>query len=255
MDQEIKKVIENFESDLEIILENSVIDIIIHGSTVGGGFIKGKGDVDFLVFTNSKISEAQKDKIFDYHRAIRVEKTLASQLEGCYYSIDQESKRVTGGVYIGSSEGGWKVINEIVNSKMNMAHIMSSYYSTRKSGVLNDIFDFTWEEIENELKEQSKYNLVLLNKYDDYSFKVYAIYAAARSLFTIEEKGFISKGASLDWILKKEKYMKYIELLNECSKLRNPLFDDEVNKINKEKFKKTSEFLIQVDNDIQAHIN
>ena len=250
MEQKIIKLIENFALDLSGILENSIIDIIIHGSAVTGGFIKGKGDIDFLIFTNGKISDAQKEQIFRYHRNIRMKKTLASQLEGCYYSLDQE-RQVIGGIYLGTSERGWKEIDQIVHNKIGMAEILSNYYSTHKSGILDEIFKFTWEEVKNELKIQSKNNLSMIDEYDDYGFKVYAIYVSARSLYTMEKKDFISKGKSLKWILEKERYHKYQELIEECSKLRNPLTQDEINEINKDKFRNIKEFLIEINSDIQ----
>ncbi len=252
MEQKIIKVIENFELDLSGILEDNITDVIIHGSTVTGGFIKGKGDIDFLVFINGKISDAQKEQIFQYHRNIRMKKTLASQLEGCYYNLDKETKKVIGGIYLGTSERGWKEVNQIVHNKVNMAEVVSNYYSTRKSGILDEIFKFTWEEVEDELKMQSKSNLSMIDEYDDYGFKVYAIYVSARSLYTIEKKDFISKGESLKWILEKGKYHKYQELIEECSKLRNPLTQDEINKINKDKFRNIKEFLIEIDRDINS---
>lgn len=254
MEQEIRKVIEKFELDISRILGSNVIDVIIHGSTVTGGFIKGKGDIDFIVFTKGKITEVQKEQLFNYHRNIRSNKTLESQLEGCYYSLDEERNEVIGGIYLGTKERGWKEVNKIVHSKLGMADVLCNYFSTHESGVLDKVFNFTWKEVESELKEQSLNLLSLLNEYDDYEFKVYAIYVSARSLYTMENKGFISKGESLKWILEKVEYKNYQELINECAKLRNPLSIEEIQEINKVKFINMREFLFQVDKDIQSKI-
>lgn len=251
MEQKIIKVVEDFEINISKILNDNIIDVIIHGSTVDGGFVEGKGDIDFLVFTKSKISKQQREIIFDYHRSIRKEHILASQLEGCYYSVDEKNKKITGGIYLGTSERGWKKIDGIVHDKIIIAHIMSSYYSTQKSGILDDVFNFTWKQVECGLKEQSENSFTVLEKFDDYSLKLYLVYVAARSLYTIENKDFISKGQALKWIMKKDKYTKYSDLINECAKFRNPLTEEEIKGINKENFKNIKEFLTEVDNDIQ----
>lgn len=251
MDKEILGTIKKFDDDISKILKVDILDILIHGSTVSGGFIKGKGDIDFTVLTKSIISEEQTQQIFQLHRNYRRSKSLARQLEGCYYSVDPESKEINGGVYIGTNEKRWRTLYKLEHNNIGIAEIQQNHYSTRNSGIREIVFKWTWEEVDRELKEQSKNNLKYLDETNDYSFKIYAIYTGARSLYTMETKGFISKSEALKWISRKDIYTKYEDLINECSKLRNPLSESEIQTINEEKFENIKDFLTQIDKDIQ----
>ncbi|MFW6287703.1 MAG: 4Fe-4S binding protein [bacterium] len=104
---------------------------------------------------------------------------------------------------------------------------------------MDKIYNYTWDDVEKDIRNQLGDNIDYLveNGHDpfvpgEYSFAIYAIYTAARSLYTIENKGFISKTKSLEWILDRDEFIKYHRLLKQCICLRNPLTEKDISTLN-----------------------
>lgn len=209
MDQDIIELINRFSRAIKEILGNSIVDVILHGSTVDGGFIKGKGDIDFLVLVDKEITDQEYSLIKDYHRNIRKTNSLDKQLEGCYLTLNEEKNLITKGVYIGTGERGWKKFEGDIFSQMDKAHVLQTHYSLYDSHIIETIFTFKWANVEKELVEQLVGNFRNLNDYEDFDFKLHVLHTSARSLFSLEHKTFISKLRALEWLEKHPKFDRY----------------------------------------------
>lgn len=233
MDSYIMKSVKRFEDALTGIFEDAIIDIVLHGSTVDGGFVEGKGDIDFLVILDRKSTEEEFEKVKNYHRQIRKTGELERQFEGCYLSLNKEKTAIESGLYIGTGEKGWKRFEGNIFSQMDMAHILENNYSFKDKNIINNIFSFHGDEVEDELKQQIITNLNSIDKYDDYEFKLHVLHTSARSLYTLKYRKFISKRQSLEWLENNPDFSKNKEFIGFIKKYKSPLTIDEKDEISK----------------------
>ncbi len=189
---------EKFRKDLISRFDNKIIDIVIYGSVIRGGFNSKKSDIDFIVFLNEELTEVDMVKIKEMHTEYRRTRKLLSLLEGRYIAID--NTRFVNGYYVGTNVQGWKPLSDIGFDSLESAMILDSYMSLYRMNTISMVLHFDWAEIRDQICVQIEEfinNELLLS---DEGFKEYALITAARSLYTYLESGFISKKGAKQWI-------------------------------------------------------
>ncbi|MGD9909897.1 MAG: nucleotidyltransferase domain-containing protein [Candidatus Izemoplasmatales bacterium] len=198
MNLAIKKTLDKFQKDLKERFDRKIIDIVIYGSVIRGGFNSKKSDIDFIVFLNEELTEVDIVKIKELHAEYRMTRNLLSLLEGRYIAID--NNRFVNGYYVGTNVKGWKQLTETGFNDIEVAMILDSYLSLFMTNTISKLLHFDWIEIRNQICMQIEgflNNELLLS---DEGFKKYALITAARSLYTYLESGFISKNRAQQWI-------------------------------------------------------
>ncbi len=223
MDKIFIEMIDRFESELHKIFERPVKELIIHGSVVDGGFIKGKGDIDFIVFVEHEITEEMFNSLKDYHRQVRLQEGLEHQLEGCYLSVDAHGQFIQKGVYIGTGEKGWKCFDGDIFSVIDKSHISQLHYEHKKSGLTKTIFHDDWDQVVIALKDQLKQNVEMLGLYDDWDFRLHLLHTTARSMYSLAHNGFASKRKSLEWLETRAEFIDYHDYIHEIMKYKSKL--------------------------------
>jgi predicted nucleotidyltransferase len=224
------EIIKTFEEDLNIILGYRVIDIILYGSAITGDFITGKGDVDFIVFVKGNITRIQETEIYELHEKYRNTKTLFNQLEGTFYTLNNQCF-IDGGIYVGTSRKGWKRISEIIHGDIDQGMILQDYESLKSEIDLEDFFALDLSKIFYEIAITTSEFLRLMKELKDVEFNIYAIQTTARNLFTLRRKKFASKSDSIDFTINDEKFIKYRSLLLKIKPIRYPYSVEEINSI------------------------
>ncbi|MBU1093602.1 MAG: nucleotidyltransferase domain-containing protein [Firmicutes bacterium] len=222
MNEVVKNVVEQFNKDLSGIFGNRLLEIIIYGSSVRGGFCPDSSDIDFIVLIKSELSNDDQMKIQNLHTQYRKSKSIVSLFEGRYIGL--ENDKVTSGYYVGTNPKGWKPIHNLGFGDLESAMILDSYKAIYKTDLLNSLINFDWnvvyKEISFQLDEFLTNDLLLINE----AYKKYALITAARSLYTYTMKGFISKLDVHDWI--KNNYID-IDYGNPIMFLKNVKFEIE----------------------------
>lgn len=247
MDVEIKNVLQCFRNDIEKLIEDDLLDIVLYGSTVRGGFIPGKGDIDFLVIVSGTITDNEIDKLKEYHLSLRKQDNLLSQLEGTYIGINYN--KVINGYYVGTNMNGWKKITSLSFSNLESAMILDKYHSLNKTDILLQFLTYDWEIIRDEIVVQVNdfMNHPLLVENMDYT--IYALKAATRSLYTILENGFISKKGALEWIKEKKEFYSFQNLIELLENYCFPLSEVEIRSLSNSDFTQARLYLLLI-NDI-----
>jgi predicted nucleotidyltransferase len=248
VDRYIIEAVNRFENVLTEILGDAIIDIVLYGSTVDGSFIKGKGDIDFLVILNRNVLDEEFEKIKNYHREIRKTDSLEKQIEGCYLTLNKERTIIENGLYIGTGEKGWKRFDGNIYSPMLMAHILEVHYSLKNTGVTESIFEYDWDNVEHELYQQLESNVDMVNKYEDYDFKLHILHTSARCLYTLRHKKFISKIGALEWLESNSGFSKYIKFIRLIKNYKSMLTDKEKNEIREFGFDGLEELIKDIGN-------
>ncbi|KFZ26895.1 MAG: Nucleotidyltransferase domain protein [Candidatus Izimaplasma bacterium HR2] len=205
MNKELHQVVNKFKEDISSLLEQEVIDVIIYGSAVRGGFNPFDSDIDFIVFVDRKLSSKDISKLLKYHLMLRGKLTLDKLLEGRYMAI--EDGNVINGYYVGTNSKGWKEITSLGFGHIESAMILDSYTSLNNHNIINEIITYNWDSVIKEIYIQINgfLNNRMLGVNDNYT--KYAIVTAARSYYTFTKKLFISKQGALNW-------MKEIQSMN-----------------------------------------
>lgn len=194
----IKKTLYKFQKDLKKRFDKKIVDIVIYGSVIRGGFNSKESDIDFIVFLNEQLTEVDIVRIKEMHTEYRMTRKLLSLLEGRYIAIDNTS--FVNGYYVGTYVKGWKPLLETGFNDIESAMILDSYMSLYGTNTISMLLHFDWIEIKNQISmqiEEFTNNELLLS---DEGFKKYALITAARSLYTYLESGFISKKGAQQWI-------------------------------------------------------
>jgi predicted nucleotidyltransferase len=198
MDLEIRNTLDRFRRDLINIFENRLIDIVIYGSVIRGGFDSNTSDIDFLSIIHGELSLKDICDITELHKKYRKEDDWVSLLEGRYIGIKDYT--CINGYYVGTSKKGWKVMTEIGYGDLESAMILDSYESLMKIDLVNKLLHFTREGIVKEIRNQINdfiENDLLSN---DKKYTNYTVITACRSLYTYLENGFISKVDVIPWM-------------------------------------------------------
>lgn len=227
MEQYYKELLQGFERDLNSIENVNALDIVLYGSTMSGDYIKGRGDIDFLVFLEEKVTEKQRNRIFSLHEKYRRNDNMFAQLEGTYYVFDK-SKKLINGVYIGTSRKGWKVIDTVIHGDIEQGMILSNYDTLNSVINLEDYFSANWKKIKNEISKLLKNFIKLKDELKDIEFHIYAILTTARNIFTLREKGFTSKSRAIDYIMATGNFDDSMDLLRQLKVIRYPYRKEEL---------------------------
>jgi len=197
---QIKYTINKFNLDLKKLFSNRLLDIVIYGSTVRGGFCEQSSDIDFIVFVDDIISKKDKKFIISLHEKYRQSTGSEHLLEGKYIGI--KDLKMSNGYYIGTSRSGWKEINKFNSDYIEQAMILDCYCSNYDSGFLQNVIISDFDKVNSEILKQidSFIAMDILGK--NTGFAEYACVAAAKSLYTFINKGFLSKQDAQIWLEK-----------------------------------------------------
>ncbi len=207
MQKSIERVIGIFRNDLEKLFRNRVIDIIIYGSVISGGFNSGTSDIDFIVIIEDALSSEDINTIKKLHIQYRQNSNLERLLEGRYAGLQND--KFINGYYVGTDQKGWRPIDRLGFDNIESAMILDDYESLYKKQIITKLLHFTWVSIENEIRNQIDgfiYNDLLgVNE----TYTNYALVTASRSLYTFLYRKFISKVDAVEWIGDKYFEMDY----------------------------------------------
>jgi GNAT superfamily N-acetyltransferase/predicted nucleotidyltransferase len=187
-----------FKDQLNEIFDSRLIDIVIYGSVIRGGFNEDSSDIDFLVLIQGKLSENDIELIKELHVQYRQSNTLSRLLEGRYLGLRND--KFVNGYYVGTNQKGWKPISEIGIDGIESAMILDAYESIfHKHNIIN-LLHVSWDQIVKEIRNQIEEFLSnnLLGRNETYTR--YALVTASRSLYTYIEVGFISKSKVAEWM-------------------------------------------------------
>ncbi len=229
MHKEVLEVLEQFKDDITALVKNKLFDIVLHGSTVDDSFVPGKGDIDFLVFLSAPVNEAEYVDIKNYHKKLRQNNTLMAQLEGCYLVLNHNLEQILGGVYIGSTESRWRQFEGNIFNALDRAHISAQHYALYSRVKMDSLFKYDFKDVKNEIILNLNETITLLDRIDDYDFKLHAIHASARSLFTYRNHAFISKKAALKWLSQMPEFNDYSSFIESLIPFKSMLTADEKN--------------------------
>lgn len=233
LEKNFKDMLERFELELNRIFKKTVKELIIHGSNVDGGFVKGKGDIDFLVLIEHELTDEMFYNIKEYHRNIRLKDDLENQLEGCYLVINEFGQFDKKGIYIGTVEKGWRRFEGDIFSEIDKAHITESHYEHKQSGITKHLFPYEWEAVNVDLRSQLKENVEMISKYTDWDFRLHLLHTTARCLYSLEHKSFISKIKALEWLGTKTEFIEHQEYLYKIKGYKSILSEKEIMELDK----------------------
>jgi len=229
-------MINEFVDRVKEILDNNLLSIIISGSVALGGYIYGKGDIDFFVVTKQDMSDNDYEEIIKLHERLRAGELgpLGIQLEGLYCPLKmmEDPRQYTGlGCYIGTSRKGWKQISKSVMSNID-------YLTLRKSGktfygedIANRIFRPSFDELRETIITEIENNIEPAVKINDIYFSLHLLYLATRSLYTFFNYDVLSKGKSCDWFIEKYPDSPWVSFVKYTSQYRYPLEETEKKQI------------------------
>lgn len=250
MEEQVLNTVKIFKEEITNILKRKILDIIIFGSSVRGDFIEGKGDIDFLVFLNKKLTKEETDLLINLHHEYRQKTTLFKQLEGCYYNIDV-NYNVTKGLYVGTNENNWREVNTLLSNHIESAFIRDAYLSLNETHLVENIFSIHWDLVKKDITDQMEYFMNDISNSNDVSYLLYLVKTSARSLYTLKKQKFISKNKALEWLASMKKYsITHGDMLQVCLEYNNPLTSTEKRKIGKRVFSSLDIFLSQINRDI-----
>lgn len=200
MNETVRNVVEKFNLDLTGIFGNRLLDIIVYGSSVRGGFSIETSDIDFIVLIENDLSNIDQENIQNLHIEYRNSESVVSLLEGRYIGLVND--KFSNGYYVGTNPKGWKPINQLGFGDLESAMILDKYESIYKTDLLNNLIFFDWNEVCKEIRYQLNEFLTNDMLLSNEAYKRYALVTAARSLYTFTTRGFISKLDAHDWIAK-----------------------------------------------------
>lgn len=220
MKSEIRRVLISHLNKVNGILETPMLDIILYGSTVTGDFKIGKGDVDFICFIEDEITQDLKKHLFLIHDTYRYYDDLYSRLEGVYYRVS--NGLITGGVYIGSSRSGWKIINEVIHDPIEQGLILQNHESLCGHIEISQYMTNDPDRISEKIKANLKSCKRTLETIKDKGFSVHVCHSTARSIYYLQHGHFTSKSGAMDYVMTLEQYQSRQTLLNKLKDIRAP---------------------------------
>jgi len=219
----LKKAISTFKIDLDKIFKSRVIDVILYGSVIRGGFNLISSDIDFIVLLEGKLSQKDVTKIEGLHLSYRQSDSLVRLLEGRYAGL--QNNRFVNGYYIGTNPKGWKPIDKFGFDNLESAMILDAYESLNHNQTIKSMLHFSWDKIKIEILNQIdgfiKNNLLTENE----SYKNYALVTASRSLYTFLNRKFISKSNAAKWIADNYFEIDHNNPIFCLSKIKELIFD------------------------------
>ncbi len=199
MRNDIRKTIDSFKVQLHKDFGDRLIDIIIYGSVIRGGFDENSSDIDFIVLVKDKLSTKDMKVIERLHLKYRQSETLLRLLEGRYLGLKNE--KFVNGFYVGTNQKGWKPIDELGFDSIESAMILDDYISLFKEHTLIKLLHVNWNEITTEIRRQIESFLSNELLGESVSYTRYALTTASRSLYTYIKAGFVSKLEVEDWMI------------------------------------------------------
>lgn len=215
-----------FQSDINNILESNNNEVVLFGSVGEGSYYPRKGDIDFIVITHIKNIEAFFNDISDLHRTYRRSDNFNKYLEGCYISVN-EDRVISGGIYIGTNETGWKTFEGSIFNEIDHAVIYESGLSLSGQFYFKTLFQYDLNTLKQELVETAKTHYALIARFNDWDFRLHLIHSGARTLSLLKEGQFRSKTQSLQWLESLEDFSPFENLILSLSEYRSKLSLDE----------------------------
>lgn len=246
MEPEVSFVMLNFHRRLKRILGNKVKDIVIHGSAVNNSFVRGKGDIDFLVLLSQDVSDVEYEEITDYHRKSRLNKNLESQLEGSYIVLSKCHNNIDGGIYIGSTESRWKRFAGNSFSNLDKAYIRAINYSLYNEKYIEKLFNYRWEDVKSEIRVNTEKTLALLEKLPDFDFKLYALHTAVRGFYTYKTHTFASKLQALEMMENDLEFIEHRDFIRNIKVYKSMLSEAEKFDMNKLDLSRINEIVFDI---------
>lgn len=206
-----KDLLLNFEDDLLTYCNTTIHDIILYGSTMTGDFTQSKGDIDFIVILNEKLSDQTVKSIYELHEKYRKGRGLLSQLEGVYYYFDDHIS-MDDGLYIGTSRTGWKRVNRMIQGPLEQGIILSCNDSLYGTFHLDQVMKINWDEIKTEIRNATYSFLKQSQEIMDLNFNIHAIQCLARNIYTMEKLEFTTKSQAIENFIKHNDFIYKKEL-------------------------------------------
>lgn len=222
----LRENILTFQSDINNILKSNNNEVILIGSVGEGSYYPGKGDIDFIVLTQLENIEVYFNDISDLHRTYRRSDNFNKYLEGCYLSVNRD-KVISGGIYIGTNETGWKAFEGNIFNSIDHAVIFESGLSLSEEESFKQLFKYDMEALKAELVETAKNHFALITRFNDWDFRLHLIHSGARTLSLLEEEQFRSKTQALNWLGQLTAFKTYENLILSLSQYRSKLSIDE----------------------------
>lgn len=239
LNEELNILFEKFSNEVKNILGNNIKSIIIYGSVALGGFIKGKGDIDYICIINDNLCDEEIRKIHDLHENIRNGSLgeLGVQLEGAYYSLPMmcNMKEAIGrGYYMGTNKNRWREVSKVGSlncmDRLMMIRHGIVIYGEKKIDYLKEP---RLEEIKEEFLENLQNNIEWSKKGNSVYFSIEMVYFAARGLNTLKTGQLLSKGKACEWFVLEYEKSKWRDYVGYTSKFRYPLSKQEEEIINR----------------------
>lgn len=215
-----------FELDILKIMESGELDFIYFGSLSEGTYVKGKGDIDFLVLTRDTQVIQYFDAISDLHRTYRRQEGFKKYLEGSYLQIDT-TNQITGGIYIGTNETGWKTFVNSIFTVVDHAHILNTAMGRHDKFDLKAIFEYESEAYRVALLEMANHHLKISQRFNDWDFRLHLIHTGARSFAQLKDNINLPKMKALEWLSHQESFAAFSPLLQNLKPYRSKLSIDE----------------------------
>jgi predicted nucleotidyltransferase len=215
----VKETVNTFKSRLHKDFGERLIDIIIYGSVVRGGFNENSSDIDFLVIIQGGLSVNDMKLITKLHLKYRQSNTLLRLLEGRYIGIQNDN--FINGYYLGTNQNGWKPINDLGFGSIESAMILDAYDSVFYKDTIVNLLHVSWDqivkEIRNQVDEFLSNDLIGINE----TYTRYALVTASRSLYTFKEYGFISKNEAIKWMKERHFELDFSNPIHVLTKIKN----------------------------------
>lgn len=215
-----------FEADIASILKDVLLDFVYFGSLSDGTYVQGKGDIDFLVLSTEANLNQHFEAISDLHRQYRREDCYAKYLEGCYLSISPKNA-ITGGLYIGTNETGWKTFEGSIFTVVDHSHMRHTAMARYGRFDLEAMLSYDKSALRTALFEMAQHHLNLIERFNDWDFRLHLIHAGARTYAQLKEDQHLSKVAALDWLSLQEAFKTHDGLLQTLTQYRSKLSIDE----------------------------
>lgn len=251
LDKAISGTMDRFAGDLRKIFGDDLLSLILFGSAVLGDFTPGKGDLDFMVITESAVTPDQCEHIFHLHDQMRNPESdiLARQLEGTYYPLSIVVDPIhtnAPGCYIGTGRKGWKAIDASKNSLADYSIIKRYGKVCYGHDVIPLIYSPMHEELLDEFRATLEHSIRTANQIKDYYFALAMFHWAPRGLCMALTGQLLSKRQAAEWFTAEFGSNKWAELVSIAQFYRYPLTEEELKSAPKELISQLPEFLSDI---------
>lgn len=228
--RKVRETFRRFENDLRTILDDSLFEIIIHGSYVLGDFRPNFGDLDFMVLCEKSLDEGTIESLSSLHTGYRSDKPLLlHQLEGSYCpkSIMRNPEEPFVGFYVGTTR--MKPINSRQNSYMDFSLIQQQGLFLLGSNC--EVYEPGGEELLNQQFSDCAAFRRTLSEIGsiDAGFCISLIHWGARTLFHRAKGRIASKTEACRWCSEQKDLKEFRDLFIFAEPLRSPFGEATMN--------------------------